>query len=439
MQARPHPRRAELSASPTSGGHCDRTAPADVSAGSQAEATLAEPLHTVARFADLLRQHGFTVGVAEQQALVQAACLLPPSQSQALRAAWRAVACHSARDWRQWDDVFDRFWHPQRVRGTVRVSGLARPTRDMRQLVQHLQQQLGAAGPQAAPDQPRPGLDTALDAPPPDAADADEAGAPRAQGGASRTEALHDKRFNEWLPQDLSRLQQLAERIAQRLRPRPTRRWHAAADGHRLDLRRTLRASLRTGGVPLHPAWVRTRTEPPRLFVLVDVSRSMETHAQLFLRIARAFVTARLHQGTGGGGFARVFIFHTRLAEVTPLLKSDSAAVQEKVNAVTAGFGGGTRIATALRDFVQTHARGQLRRGARVWVLSDGFDADPPDELAPALAAVRGRGARITWFHPSDEAPQSQAMQAVRRDDSVQRFVRLNRLSDLAEAGRYLN
>jgi uncharacterized protein len=138
-------------------------------------------------------------------------------------------------------------------------------------------------------------------------------------------------------------------------------------------------------------------------------------------------------------GFARVFVFHTRLAEVTPLLKGSSAAVQEKVNAVTAGFGGGTRIATALNDFSQTHARGQLRRGARVWVLSDGFDADPPDALADALAAVRGRGARITWFHPSDEPPQSQAMQAVRRAATVHRFVRLNRLSDLAEAGRHLS
>ena len=41
------------------------------------------------------------------------------------------------------------------------------------------------------------------------------------------------------------------------------------------------------------------------------------------------------------------------------------------------------------------------RRGARVWVLSDGFDTDAPEQLAEALQAVRGRGARITWFHPT--------------------------------------
>jgi uncharacterized protein with von Willebrand factor type A (vWA) domain len=185
-----------------------------------------------------------------------------------------------------------------------------------------------------------------------------------------------------------------------------------------------LRASLRTGGLPLHPAWRTSRRERPRLFILVDVSRSMETHAQLFLRIARAFV---------GSMDARVFVFHTRLAEVTPLLRSDSPAVQEKVNAVTAGFGGGTRIASGIADFLDAHARAQLTRQSRVWLLSDGFDADEPQRLAAELARVRGRGARIAWFHPSERPPASAAVQAVvAQGGLVERFLRLNSLRDLA-------
>ena len=57
--------------------------------------------------------------------------------------------------------------------------------------------------------------DTAL-APP--LVDADEAGLPRAQGGATRTEALHDRSLSQWLPQDLAELERLAERIARALR-----------------------------------------------------------------------------------------------------------------------------------------------------------------------------------------------------------------------------
>jgi uncharacterized protein with von Willebrand factor type A (vWA) domain len=377
----------------------------------------ADPLRAIAGFAALLREHGLKVGVAEQQAMVQAALLLPMARAARLDAAWRAIACRDARDWRRWPELFERYWFPDRLKGSVRTSGQTRPTRDLRQLVQALQDSLGRPGSRPA--------DTSINAG--EGLD-DESAAPRAQGGASRTEALHDRSLSEWLPQDLSLLQQLAERIARRLRQRLTRRWRDHPQGARLDLRRTLRASLATGGLPLAPAWRRPRRERPRLFIAVDVSRSMETHAQLFLRIARAFVL---------GANARVFVFHTRLAEVTPLLQRDSAAVQEKVNAVTAGFGGGTRIATSLADFHRIHARAQLGRGAQLWVLSDGFDADPPEQLAAELAAVRGRGAQITWFHPAPEPPASGAMLAAR--PLVRRFVRLASLRDLADAAAVLH
>jgi uncharacterized protein with von Willebrand factor type A (vWA) domain len=384
----------------------------------------AEPLQAIAGFAALLREHGLRVGVAEQQAFVRAALALPVQRSSQVGAAWRAIACHDARSWRQWPELFERYWRPHRSTGRVRVSGQTRPARDIRQVVRQLQQSLGDSG---APPQERGAMDTALQSAPETDGGADSDAAPRAQGGASRTEALHDRSLSQWLPQDLALLDQLAERIARRLRVRLTRRWQNHPRGARLDLRRTLRASLKTGGVPIAPVWRRPRREKPRVFILVDVSRSMETHAQLFLRIARAFVQALN---------ARVFVFHTRLAEVTPLLLRDSANVQEKVNAVTAGFGGGTRIATSLADFHGVHARAQLNRSAQVWLLSDGFDADEPHRLAEELGAVRQRGARVIWFHPADQRPASQAVRAAL--PLVQSFVRLNSLRDLAQAADHL-
>jgi uncharacterized protein with von Willebrand factor type A (vWA) domain len=382
--------------------------------------TTARPLEAIAGFAALLREHGLKVGVAEQQAMVRSALCLPLERCAQLEPAWRAIACHDARDWRRWPELFGLYWHPQRVKGSTKVSGQTRPSRNLQQLVQSLHDSMGAGMPRGGP------ADSALQA----AAATDDPGLARAQGGASRTEALHDRSLSMWLPQDLALLEQLAEQIARRLRKRLTRRWHDQAGGRRLDLRRTLRASLRTGGLPIHPVWRAPRRERPRLFMLVDVSRSMQTHAQLFLRIARAFVTTM---------DARVFVFHTRLAEVTPLLRSDSAAVQEKVNAVTAGFGGGTRIAASLADFHSVHARAQLTRRSRVWLLSDGFDADAPEQLAEQLARVRGRGTRIDWFHPSESVPASQAMVAVQAQGGlVERFHRLNSLKDLAQVADQL-
>ncbi len=376
----------------------------------------AEPLASIAGFAALLRDHGLKVGIAEQQAMVRAALALPVQRAQHLDPAWRAIACRDARDWKQWPELFERYWQPGKLKGSVRRSSQTRPQRDLRQLVQALHQSM------ERPNRTRG--DTSLDG----AAQAEEHGQPRAQGGASRSEALHDRSLSEWLPQDLSKLEQLAETIARRLRRRLTRRWRDHPSGARLDVRRTLRASLKTGGLPLAPAWRRPRRETPRVFILVDVSRSMETHAQLFLRIARAFVAAMQ---------ARVFVFHTRLAEVTPLLQRDSAAVQEKINAVTAGFGGGTRIATSLEDFHRVHARAQLGRSARVWVLSDGFDADDPKCLVQQVLAVRARGARITWLHPGAQAPASAAMRPCQ--PLIDKFIRLNSLRDLAMAADSLH
>jgi uncharacterized protein with von Willebrand factor type A (vWA) domain len=82
------------------------------------------------------------------------------------------------------------------------------------------------------------------------------------------------------------------------------------------------------------------------------------------------------------------------------------------------------------------HARAQLGRGARVWVLSDGFDADAPGALRDELLQVRGRGARIIWFHPTVQPPASQAVAGCR--DLIERFVPLATLRDLAHAADVL-
>jgi uncharacterized protein with von Willebrand factor type A (vWA) domain len=357
----------------------------------------ARPLEAIAGFAASLRDHGLRVGIAEQQAMVQAALAVPVDEWRRLRAGWRSIVCHGASEWRKYPDLFDAYWFPRRLRGSVRTNGQTRPRRDLRQLVSELQ---------GTPDSERHAAansDVSLAETMTDLAE--QPGA-RAQGGASRIDPLENRDFSQWLPQDLGRLERIVEAIAQRLRRRLTRRLRSDRHGRRLDVRRTLRASLRTGGEPFEPAWRRPRRERPRLFVLVDVSRSMETYAQLFLRIARAFV------GALDAGEARVFVFHTRLAEVTPLLVRDSGRVQEKINAVTAGFGGGTRIATSMADFVHVHARQRLSRSARVLILSDGFDSDAPERLAQELRYAKRRGARIYWLHPTREAPQSVAVQA---------------------------
>jgi uncharacterized protein with von Willebrand factor type A (vWA) domain len=378
----------------------------------------------LASFAALLRDHGLTVGVSEQKAMLQVVLSFGPLKEKQIQAAWRAIACHNHREWNLWPDVYERFWHPEKLKGDVKVSGQTRPSRNLRQMVQAMHENMDAA---SQPNSHKTAPQTAGDKPS-SVQDSEDPGSPRAQGGASRTEALHKRDGQMWMPQELGSLQGMARQITANLLPRNTRRWRVAQKGQRLDLRQTLRRSVGFGGEFLHPAWKVRRQEPPRLFILVDVSRSMESHAALFLRVARAFALE---------ADARVFVFHTRLAEVTPYMQRDTPAIQEKVNAVTAGFGGGTRIAASLQDFSRHHARAQLIRGSRVWVFSDGFDTDEPDFLSNALQEVRGRGARITWFHPTLQAPQAAALQRAR--GLIERFLPLASLADLNVARKFLH
>jgi uncharacterized protein len=169
------------------------------------------------------------------------------------------------------------------------------------------------------------------------------------------------------------------------------------------------------------------KTVLPKVFILVDVSKSMEAHAPFFLRMARSFCQIMN---------ARVFVFHTSLIEVTTLLKKNSGRVQEKINSVTFGFGGGTRIASNLQKFLvqcQRGPNGQRIRGLgrrdMLFVLSDGYDTDPPEELPKVLQSVKQMGADVFWLHPTVEAPQSLAIQGSRQ--FISGFMAVSHLNSL--------
>ena len=73
----------------------------------------------LAGFAQYLREQGFNVGPGEQTQMLRALSCLPSGQSETASSAWRAIACGNARQWRLWPDLFEQFWFPHRIKGTV--------------------------------------------------------------------------------------------------------------------------------------------------------------------------------------------------------------------------------------------------------------------------------------------------------------------------------
>ncbi len=378
-----------------------------------------EPRERLGEFADYLRQHGFALGYAEIALMVQAAAALPLDQWPRIASLWRAIASGSQRQWRKYPELHQAFWFPHKVKGSTRSSGLTQRARSLPELVQQMHQDMAQQAGNTAPGEARPTVGQADDAA---SGDLEESGGQRAQGGASSTAPLDERDFAEWMPGDMDRFEPLVEALKKRLRSQLLRRFEPTGQHGSIHLRRSLRGAQGTAGEIVKLARVQRQRRQPRVVVLVDVSRSMEVHAQFYLRLSRAFVEVM---------DARALVFHTSVADVTPLMKRRSERVQEKVNAVTFGFGGGTRIASCLQTALKLHLeRKALQRGDYFLVFSDGYDTDPPDELAAVLAQVRARGARVCWLHPTVQAPQSEAL--LRAASQVHRFMPAHNLASLA-------
>ena len=122
----------------------------------------------------------------------------------------------------------------------------------------------------------------------------------------------------------------------------------------------------------------------------------MQAHATAYLHLMRAAVRAT---------DAEVFAFATSLTRLTPILahREVDVAMELASEAVDDRFGG-TRIATNLRALLASR-HGHDTRGAIVVIASDGWDADPPEAMAAAMARLRRRAHRVVWLNPRAGAP----------------------------------
>ncbi len=215
---------------------------------------------------------------------------------------------------------------------------------------------------------------------------------------ASEEERLAEKSFAALSPQELARLRRLMADLELATPRRRKRRARRARRGERLDLRRTLRASLRAGGDPVHLVRRRRRTAPRRLVLICDISGSMEPYARAYLQLLRSAVASETP--------AEAFVFATRLTRLTRALsgRNPEAAIQ-RAAAAAPDWSGGTRIGQALRTFNDRYGRRGMARGAVVVILSDGWERADPALLGREMQRLGRLAHRIVWVNPRASAP----------------------------------
>ncbi len=249
---------------------------------------------------------------------------------------------------------------------------------------------------------------------------------------ASDEERLRGKRFDALEPAELALLYRLMGRLVVATPRRRTRRSERDRRGDRLDMRRTLRGSMRTAGDPIRLARRRRRVVRRRMVMLCDISGSMEPYARAYLQ----FLTS----AAGGGPNVEAFAFATRLTRLTRALRSRSPerAIQ-RAAAAAPDWSSGTRIGDALKTFNDRHGRRGMARGAVVVILSDGWERGDPALVAREMERLSRLAHRIVWVNPRASAsgfsPRAGGMAAaLPHCDALVSGHSLDALGEVAEA-----
>jgi uncharacterized protein with von Willebrand factor type A (vWA) domain len=208
----------------------------------------------------------------------------------------------------------------------------------------------------------------------------------------SDREQLRRMDFEKMSLEELARAKAAIARLRLPVEEVPTRRFAPDRRGRRADLRATLRAALRSGGL-IELKRKSPRRRPPPLVVLCDISGSMSRYSRIFLHF--------MHTVTNDRDRVFTFVFGTRLTNITRHLRHrDVDLALERVGEAVADWSGGTRIGHAVAEFNRLWSRRLLGQGAIVMLISDGLDRDAGAGLEAEMDRLHRSCRRLVWLNP---------------------------------------
>ena len=209
----------------------------------------------------------------------------------------------------------------------------------------------------------------------------------------SSREVLQHADFETMTSEEIAQAKKMLANLRLPIPEIRTRRFEPDPRGARVDLRASLRASLRNGAkiIPLKRR-SHQRRHPP-LVVLCDVSGSMNRYSRMFLHF--------LHAITNDRDRVTSFVFGTRLTNISRYLRHrDVDVAMSGVSDAIADWSGGTRIGNCLREFNLRWSRRVLGQNAVVLVISDGLDGDVGEGLAREMERLHKSCRKLIWLNP---------------------------------------
>ena len=357
-------------------------------------------------FCRLLRDREMLVTPSEVIEAIRTADAVDISDRQEFKTALRSVLTARPEDIPIHDASFDEFWRnrmPERFEEQGE-EGVA--SQDPEAQGEELPQPQIAEGDESEADEDEEGLDMPLYSP---------------------VEILAARDFSTFVPDEMQEIARAIMVVARRLATRESRRYRSTQRGHAIDLRRTMRRNIKYGGTVVELAKKRRKIRKPKIVLICDVSRSMDTYSKFLLQFIYAL------QNT----FGRVesFVFSTRLTRVTDYFRSsDIYTALDRIAREVPDWSGGTRIGESLRTFNADWALRTVNKHTIVLIMSDGLDT------GDASVLEQKRAARVIWLNPllgnEDYRPLARGMSAAL--PHVNLFASAHNLASLQALGRYL-
>ena len=340
----------------------------------------------VVLFGRALREHGVAVTPSEVVAAATAFAVIDQTDREEVFLSLRSVFTSRVDDFPIFEELFAKYWD--------------RPPE------KHLEREgLSKTILQVRPGAPQRGLAYFLES---WSTTAGEDSEPVKVPGASETASAAEKDFRSFGKEDLDHVARLARRIVKRLAKNPSRRWRPVRRGSRINLRRSLRQSLKMGGELVELSFKERKPKRTKLVVICDVSGSMDIYSRFLLQFIYGLQNS----------FAKVesFVFATSLSRITGHLRNKTYdAALERLSTKVRGWSGGTRIGESLAAFNAEWLR-RIDKRTVVIILSDGWDTGDPAQLGETLSQLQRRAGRLIWLNPllgsSTYEPLTRGMQA---------------------------
>ncbi|HCL26528.1 MAG TPA: CoxE [Dehalococcoidia bacterium] len=374
-------------------------------------------LHSLTLFGEMLRRVGLDIGSGNILDLVRATEHVSIGKRGEFYQAARSILVHRKQDLPIFDEAFKVFWRkPTDSSSTMDLRSMGEQRRFRKP-------QVGAG------QDEDPGDAGTIQGEPDD----DSVQNVDLSRTYSAVEVLRQKDFSEFTSREMAEARRMMTGLSWDLGQRRTRRLTPGGQGQ-LDLRRTMRKSLRYGGEFLELSSRSPKYKNRSLVLICDVSGSMERYTRILLQF--------IHTIAGGFDQLEAFLFATRLTRITRSLKYRSIDQSiDEVSKAVPDWAGGTRIGEAIKSFNYQWLRRVLRGQAVVLIISDGWDRGDPELLARETSRLQRSCHRLIWLNPllgsPDYQPLTQGMKAAL--PYVDDFLPVHNLNSLESLARHLS